>query len=415
MTVSNGSYLDEDCADITDWTDSDSGTDAESSQVTFDAKSCFKFDSGVQSGSNFAHRERDIGTYGDRVTVSLSVYHSALGTIGGEDYFTAVVRLDNVMLSLAFASDGLFIHDGTSWNEVGVNLVSTGVWQEWTIDCDFSTPASATCEVYLNDVSQASGVDCSRTGIFTDGRTQLMQYGYTTANRITHVDWIKTGSALDTDSVTVSPGPVPLVSSLTGDTLSEHVTCTPIPLTVSLDGTRLEVTVVCDPILLQISVEGVSLETTAFPDPIEVVIGLTGDYSEFIVATPIEVTLGLTGGYAHEYVVIATPIEIGTTLTADWPNVLVSPGPIPLTTRLLGEGVITDKAEIILYFYSNGQLITTKTISLTPAIAGQEWLRTRFPIELKGRHLSIKVECTGSNRETYLYDYGLDLRVLNER
>jgi hypothetical protein len=217
------------------------------------------------------------------------------------------------------------------------------------------------------------------------------------------------GDSPENDSV------ITLTTSLEGVVLSAHIDCTPIPLTTSLDGTRKEVTVLCDPLLLQISIEGDPLDIAIFLDPIDVVIGIQGYYSEFITMTPIEVTLGLTGGYAHEYIVIATPIEIGTTLTADWPNVLVSPGPISLTTRLLGEGVITDKAEIILYFYSNGQLITTKSIPLTPAITGQEWLRTRFPIELKGRHLSIKVECTGANRETYLYDYGLDLRILNER
>jgi len=433
------------------WIDNDyriTGT-AESTGVTFDGKSCFKFDSGSSGVSHRAIRTRDVGSFGNRTTVSFSLYHSALGTLADTDYFVMDLRRSGVKCHLAFATDGLFIYDGAASNEVGTNEVSTGAWQDWTLDIDFTTPASATVDVYKGDTLVGSSVDCSYTGVFTEGEIELIQHGYTTANRITYLDWLEVGDDLSAD-VSADPGPVGLTTSLTGEAaaegntdvdpgpilltalpvgtspendpitlvtslegvvLSAHIDCDAIPLTTSLTGYRLE----CDPIEVTLSVEGQSAGITIFPDPIEVVISLTGDYSEFITMTPIEVTLGLTGGYAHEYVVIANPIEVGATLTADWPNVLVSPDPISLTTRLLGEGVVTDKAEIILYFYSNGQLITTKTISLTSAIAGQEWLRTRFPVELKGRHLSIKVECTGANRETYLYDYGLDLRILNER
>ena len=449
ITISDESYKVEDCADISDWNDLDNGTNAESTQVTFDSKECFKLDSGDAAVGNYAYRSVDVGSFGNNITYSFSIYHSALGAVGDVDYFTTILRKFNCMLQAGFATDGLFVHDGAAFNEVGTNEVSTGTWQDWTLDIDFTTPASATVDVYNGDTLVGSSVDCSYTGVFTEGEIELIQHGYTTANCITYLDWLEVGDDLSAD-VSADPGPVGLVTSLTGEAtaegntdvdpgpillttlpvgtspendpitlttslegvvLSAHIDCDAIPLTTSLTGYRLE----CDPIVVTLSIEGQSADITIEPGPIEVVTSLTGDYSEFITMTPIEVTLGLTGGYAHEYVVIANPIEVGATLTADWPNVLVSPGPIPLTTRLLGEGVVTDKAEIILYFYSNGQLITTKTISLTSTITGQEWLRTRFPVELKGRHLSIKVECTGANRETYLYDYGLDLRILNER
>jgi hypothetical protein len=170
---------------IDTWEDVDSGANAESSQVVFQGDSCFKFDSGDQAVSNFAHRRKYIGYYDTRIVYSLSVYHSALGTIGDVDYFTATARKSSCMLQAGFASDGLFIHNGVAWNEVGTDLVQTGVWQHWSFDCDFTTPASATCDVYLNGVLKASGVDCSRTGSYTEGETQLLQYGYATATRTT--------------------------------------------------------------------------------------------------------------------------------------------------------------------------------------------------------------------------------------
>jgi len=178
---------------IDTWEDLDNGTNAESSQVVFQGDSCFKFDSGDQSGSNYAYREKVIGSFEDSVVFSVSLHHKALGAIGDDDCFIISVRRIGINFAIKFATDGLFIHDGSVYNEVGTNLVQTGVDQDWTFDCDFSTPASATCDVYLNGVLQASSVDCSLTGTFVEGYIFLRQVGYTTANRITYAKDIRIG------------------------------------------------------------------------------------------------------------------------------------------------------------------------------------------------------------------------------
>uniref|UniRef100_A0A6M3KEW3 Uncharacterized protein n=2 Tax=viral metagenome TaxID=1070528 RepID=A0A6M3KEW3_9ZZZZ len=205
---SNTTYDDEDMAVITDWTDNDTG-DGASTQVTFDTKSCMKLDSGTLGSANTANRLQDIGTFGDRVTVELSIYCDAVGTLAAVDTSRFEARRNDVRLSVQFASDGLYITDGVAWNEVGTNLVVQDTWQKWVFDCDFSTPASATCDVYLDGVLKASDVDCSSTGAFTNGEILFVQNGNTTANQITYIDYFKCGDAQISSECLYIMTPVP--------------------------------------------------------------------------------------------------------------------------------------------------------------------------------------------------------------
>lgn len=117
----------------------------------------------------------------------------ASGIRANTDHFNLTVSKDDVRLHASFCSDGLFIYDGANFTEVGTNIVTIGVWQKWTFDCDFSTSASAVCDIYLNNVLVGADVDCSQTGSFTNGEVGLTQYGWTTASRISYVDYFKVG------------------------------------------------------------------------------------------------------------------------------------------------------------------------------------------------------------------------------
>jgi hypothetical protein len=103
-----------------------------------------------------------------------------------------VDRADAVCI-IKFCSDGLFIDDGAGWVELGVNLVAIDTWQEWTFDIDFSVPATANVDVYLDNVSKGNA-DCSKVG-WSNGSINITQLSITTANRISYVDWIKVGDA----------------------------------------------------------------------------------------------------------------------------------------------------------------------------------------------------------------------------
>lgn len=194
-------YSDE-CTDISSWVDADGG-DGVSSQVTFDGQSTFKFAQGG-AGGNPAYRHKDIGDYYDRTVIEIKLYHSALGTNSDNDHFSFVAYRADVLLAARFCSDGLFIHDGVSYNLVG-STVSTGTWQTWVFDIDFSTPATATTDVYLDGVLQANDFDCSLTGVNPEGRTELAQNGQTTANRLSYVDRLIMGRDL-AETVTSASG-----------------------------------------------------------------------------------------------------------------------------------------------------------------------------------------------------------------
>jgi hypothetical protein len=190
--ISNASIDDEDMADITDWTDGDAGT-GDSSQATFDSKSCMKM-LGGGAGSNSASRVQDLGTFGTRVVFSLKLYHDSLGTVGNSDFFQ--VRCDDGthVLLMAFASDGLFIYNDAvpAYVEVGTNIVVQDTWQEWTFDVNFT---ALTVDIYLNKILQQAGVSWHYGTLLANGNLRFIQYCVNTANTLTYIDWVKVGSA----------------------------------------------------------------------------------------------------------------------------------------------------------------------------------------------------------------------------
>ena len=185
-------YLDEDMVAIDDWVNADN-INGTTTQVTFDSKSCMKLAANAHDNGNWAHVNRDVGSFGNRVVVEMSLYCDDVGTYANSDQATLDVRAATVHLQVSFGSDGLLISDGVTFNEVGTNIVVQDTWQKWTFDIDFTTPASATVDVYLDGVLQASDVDCSVTGTFTDGHVHLLQRGATTDNQLSYVDYIKVG------------------------------------------------------------------------------------------------------------------------------------------------------------------------------------------------------------------------------
>src|SRR3990167_3060834 len=146
--------LDEDCSDISDWTDNYTANGV--SQV--DPAGQFSFVVSPPGTTQNAQRDRDIGSYPTTFTVELLIYHTALGTNANADSFNFQSRTAGVILNVAFGTDGLFVHDGAAWNEVGTNIVSTGVWTKWRFLMD---DADDTVDIYKDDVLQAANVDAS--------------------------------------------------------------------------------------------------------------------------------------------------------------------------------------------------------------------------------------------------------------
>lgn len=203
MPISNGSLENEDCSVITDWTDQDKGVGV-SDQTSVNGKEVFRFDANASAvPDDYAKRTKDSGSIeglGNRVVVSLSVYIATFGTRANIDYFQIIANRSDWRLSVIFASDGLFVQAAGGYSEVGVNLPQEDVWQEWTFDIDLSAGiASATCDVYLNKVLQASDVSCNKTAAYTDGESAMLIVGYTTNDCLAYVDWYKVGDGFSWD------------------------------------------------------------------------------------------------------------------------------------------------------------------------------------------------------------------------
>jgi len=196
--VSNGSLLDLDCSSLTGWSDDDTG-EAESSQVTFDGRSTFKFDSKTSADTNdVAERNKDVGSVeglGASFVVSINLYHADIGIHADTDQFYFFVDRSDFHLYASFGTDGLFIYGDIAPTEVGSNLVKENIWQEWTFFVhNFGTPANADCDVYLNGNLVASDVDCSATNGYNDGDVKFLQAGFANDDQITYIDWFKIGN-----------------------------------------------------------------------------------------------------------------------------------------------------------------------------------------------------------------------------
>lgn len=196
--ISNADLKDEDMADISDWTDNDAGTGV-SSQATYDSKSCMKLESGTYGT---AQRTIDVGTFGTRTVMSMNVYCDSIGTDAEEASFFFGLSDGTTTAYIRFNSDGLWVYDGSVYNEVGTNIVVQDVWQEWTFDFNWT---AKTVDIYLNKVLVQANVDCSNITAGTNGTLAIFQQGRYSVLRTTYIDWVKIGSVPTFTSLVTTP------------------------------------------------------------------------------------------------------------------------------------------------------------------------------------------------------------------
>lgn len=180
--------LDEDMEDITDWTDEDLG-DGVSQENPAGQMEC----SAPSTAGSQGRRIRDIGSMPTVFTIEMRANHDLLGTTGNGDTAFLNVERAGLQVQIRFGTDGLFINDGASYNEVGTNIVDTATWNIWKFIVNAAAgDASATCKVYKNSIYQGTA-DCSKTGTYTDGKITLTTVFQTTAT-LKHIDYIKIGT-----------------------------------------------------------------------------------------------------------------------------------------------------------------------------------------------------------------------------
>lgn len=189
--------LNENCNDISDWTDGDNDTAV--SEV--DPAGQFRLDTNLgAAGDAAAYRYRTIASPPNQFTIEIKTYFDVLGALADTDYLYFTYGTATWKIRVNFASDGLFIYKtGAATTEVGTNIVKcngTAAWQTFRFQVDKTAGESAaTCEVFLDNVSQGA-FDCDFEGAAKDGRIQFAQFGYATDNMVSHVDHIRIRTGL---------------------------------------------------------------------------------------------------------------------------------------------------------------------------------------------------------------------------
>ena len=194
--------LDEDCSDISDWTDED--TDTGVSEVSPVGQ--FRFDTNAgAAGDGAATRSRTISSPPNTFTIEIKTYFNTLGTEAGWNYFSFLYYGATWIFVVHFCSDGLFISKvGGATTEVGTDIIkcnATASWQTWRFQVTKTVESTATVEVFLKEegglfVSQGT-VDCDYEGTgYTPGVIYLNQRGETIDNMVSHIDYLRIATGL---------------------------------------------------------------------------------------------------------------------------------------------------------------------------------------------------------------------------
>lgn len=172
--------------------------------ATFPDSQRFIFNTNASAaGDDYASRSKVITTPPDTFTLEIETHFAALGTLANVDYaylsYVTATGAGAWRLGVIFASDGLYIQKASAaTGEVGTNIVkcnTSAQWQTWRFQVDKTTVASASVEVFLDNVSQGT-VDCDYETGGTAGTLTYTQYGNTTNFMSSKVGYIKVATGL---------------------------------------------------------------------------------------------------------------------------------------------------------------------------------------------------------------------------
>ncbi len=404
-TIGTGGILDEDCSDITDWTDNDSN--GASTQETYDGRDTFKFTVAVAGAGRKAERYIDAGTIGTTYTIEIRTYFDLIGTVANGDYFALAVDNGAATLGVRFATDGLFIYDGASWNEVGTNIVDSDVWTVWR----FAVTTGATVAVYKNGFLMAAAADCSDATTVTDGLVTLTQNGVTTANVVSYTDFVKLSDLVKTnstecfiqaDAACVSNHSVKTRGTLTG-TEDENFDVDGLTLVVKVNGgTSQTVTFVGNgqtaaQVVAQISVTG----ATAFTSGTKVALRTDSYYSENSIQVLSDSTadteLGLDNSvhYGTDGTVVAAYLDLGTIAASHSTPVKSSPAGT-FTDNIVDYDLGATYAQVTVTFSSATAFTVSAVIGGETVALGSGTISVAFTVAHWGSYyFSIPTSCWG--------------------
>lgn len=205
--------LDEDCSDISDWTDADYGVAV--SEVSPTGQIRLDTNASIGTGA-YARIKRTLSAPPDTHTIEIKIYCDNISVVATAGYLWFSYGGTGWTFLSLFCSDGLFIYKtGGAYGEVGTNIIkcnTSAAWQTWRFQITKTVPATATVEVFLKEeggtwASQGT-VDCDwESSTSPDGEMKFILYGNGQSNTVVHIDYIKVATGLgaieDTSSTPV--------------------------------------------------------------------------------------------------------------------------------------------------------------------------------------------------------------------
>ena len=198
--------LNEDFNDITSWTDGD--TDTAVSEISPAGQ--LRLDTNLGAvGDAQSRRYKDITSPPNQFTIETLIYADLIGAYADNDYILLSYSTTTWYFGARFCSDGLFINKTAGGlTEVGTNIVLTAgaaADQLWRFQVDKTAgEASATVEVFLNNVSQGT-YDCDSEAAQTNGRVQSRLQGAATDNMVAHIKHLRIATGLGAINDTSNP------------------------------------------------------------------------------------------------------------------------------------------------------------------------------------------------------------------
>lgn len=184
LNIGGGSEMSDECSSITSWTDNDVNTGA-STQTTFDSKDTFRFQAGTVA-LDVAQRTKTVTDISSNYSFEIKTYFDLLGTVASGDYAEINIHNGDISFEIRFSDDGLEVNDGSTWNEVGVDLVTEDGWIVWKFIVSSNSGTDAKVDIYKNGIPVGLQVDCSKVDTTLNGRVDIYSRA---GGSVSRADW----------------------------------------------------------------------------------------------------------------------------------------------------------------------------------------------------------------------------------
>ena len=185
-------YLDDDCSDLSDWTESNSGQ-GDTTQVEFDGKECFKhvLSTDGAPANCYTRITQDVGTLPDSFTFEIKLYHEAqFGPVAENKQIEIYLWNGSIQFQARIDSNSIDIYDGAAWNETA-STNSEDTWYVYKFEIDGSVGGSEVVDVYRNGSLVINNGDCSNADAANDGQIQITYNGNEVVETIHYTDYIR--------------------------------------------------------------------------------------------------------------------------------------------------------------------------------------------------------------------------------